>query len=212
MSNQIIRILVVDDNDLMRRGLTASLSIESDLKVVGDAANAREAIEMYRELKPDVVTMDYQMPGMNGVECTRRLLEEFPDAQVILFSIQDSQEDVWNAVQAGVRGYLTKRTGEAGIVLDAIREVANGGDYYPAAIARKISQRKEQQSLTAREMEVLHLLATGNSNKDIADRLDLTLPTVKFHVLNIRLKLGAADRTQAVVSALERGIIHLNVE
>lgn len=207
---EIIRVMVVDDNDLMRRGLVATLSIEPDLKVVGAAANAREALEMYRELQPDAVTMDYQMPGMNGIECTKRLLEEFPDVQVILFSILDSEEDIWSAVRAGVRGYLTKRTGEVGVVLKAIREVAKGNDFYPENLAKKLEHRKKQPELTSREFQVLHLLVKGCSNKAMANELGLSLPTIKFHVLNLRLKLGAVDRTQAVVNAYERGILRTN--
>ena len=161
MSNEIIRVMVVDDNDLMRRGLKSSLSVEPDLKVVAEASNAMEAIENYRELQPDVVTMDYQMPGMDGVECTKRILEEFPDAQVILFSILDSEEDIWRAVQAGVRGYLIKLTGDAWVVLDAIWEVAKGYDYYPKNLALKLENRKSQPDLTEREMQTLELLVKG---------------------------------------------------
>lgn len=203
------RVLVVDDNDLMRRGLTETISIEPGLEAVGAAANASEALELYRELKPDVVTMDYQMPGESGIQCTRKLVAEFPDARVILLSVFDAEEDVWNAVQAGVKGYLTKKTGEVDIVIDAITSVAMGETYFPAAIARKLERRKTQQDLTPRELEILKLVATGNSNKDVCNLLNLALPTVKFHMLHIREKLDAVDRTEAVAKAFRRGILRL---
>lgn len=203
-------VLVVDDNALLRLGLTETISIEPGLEAVGAAANANEALELVRRLRPDVVTMDYQMPGINGVECTRLILEEFPETRVVLLSVFDSQEDVWKAVNAGVKAYLTKKAGEVEEVLEAIHEVAAGGTYFPAGLARKLEQRREQENLTPREMEVLQLLAAGGSNKEIAESLDISLPTVKLHIANLREKLGALDRTQAVVIAFKRGILHLD--
>ncbi|VGO22433.1 response regulator [Pontiella sulfatireligans] len=205
-----IRVLVVDDNALLRLGLTETITIEPGLEPVGAAANATEALELVRELRPDVVTMDYQMPGESGVECTRKIMEEFPDTKVVLLSVFDSEEDIWQAVQAGVKGYLTKKAGEVEDVLEAIHEIAAGGTYFPAGIAQKLERRSGQDSLTPREMEVLTLLAEGCSNKQIVDRLGISLATVKLHILNLREKLDAADRTQAVVHAFKRGIIHLD--
>lgn len=207
-----IRVLVVDDNAMMRRGLTETISVEPGLCATSAAANGVEALELYRELRPDVVTMDYQMPGQSGIECTAAILEEFPDARIILLSIFDSEEDIWKAVQAGVKGYLTKKTGEVSIVLDAIREVATGEEYFPAKLAIKLAHRKEQEDLTEREAEVLQFLASGLSNKEISDKLGLSVPTIKFHVVNIRDKLGAVDRTDAVVKAFKRGVIRLEEE
>ncbi|MDP4693863.1 MAG: response regulator transcription factor, partial [Opitutales bacterium] len=129
-----IRVLVVDDNALLRLGLTETISIEPGLELVGSAENGESAIELVRELKPDVITMDYQMPGINGVECTRRIVEEFPNAKIILLSVFDSEEDIWKAEQAGVKGYLTKKAGEVEDVLEAIHEVAKGGTYYPSSL------------------------------------------------------------------------------
>lgn len=204
-----VKVLVVDDNALLRVGLTETIAIEPGLEPVGAAANAEEALELVRRLKPDVVTMDYQMPGESGVECTKKILAEFPDMKVVLLSVFDSQEDIWQAVQAGVKGYLTKKAGEVEEVLEAIHEVAAGDTYFPASIARKIEARSGQADLTPREMEVLQLLADGCSNKEIVDRLGIALPTVKLHIINLREKLDAADRTQAVVHAFKRGILHL---
>jgi DNA-binding NarL/FixJ family response regulator len=204
-----IRVLVVDDNALLRLGLTETISIEPGLELVGSAENGERAIELVRELKPDVITMDYQMPGINGVECTRRIVEEFPDAKIVLLSVFDSEEDIWKAEQAGVKGYLTKKAGEVEDVLEAIHEVAKGGTYYPSTLAQKLERRKKLKNLTERELTVLKLLAAGLSNKEIEDELSISLPMVKLHIVNLREKLGAADRTQAVVQAFKRGILHL---
>ena len=203
-----IRVMVVDDNSLLRLGVTEAVNGETDLKAVGEAENGAQALEVYRELQPDVVTMDYQMPGGNGIESTREIVAEFPAAKVILLSVFEGEEDIWNAVQAGAKGYLSK-TGEIEEVLDAIREVAAGGSYFPAAIARKLALREERDSLTPREMEVLRCIVEGNSNKEIMSRLTISEGTVKLHVSRVLEKLEAADRTQAAIKAIRQGIVHL---
>ena len=137
-------------------------------------------------------------------------MELYPDAKVILLSVFDSEEDIWKAKQAGVKGYLTKKAGEIEDVIEAIQEVSSGGTYFPSSIAQKLEKRKKLKSLTEREMTVLRLLAEGLSNKEIEDALGISLPMVKLHVVNLREKLGAVDRTQAVVQALKRGILHLD--
>lgn len=206
-----IRILVVDDNALMRLGLTEAIAIEPGMEAIGEAENSQEALDVFRKTKPDVITMDYQMPGgESGLECTRKIMAEDPDAKVILLSVFDSEEDIYQAQQAGVRGYLTKKAGGVRDVISAIQEIAGGGTYFPAGIQAKLQKRKEQPELTPREMEVLKLLADGNSNKDIADLLQISLGTAKLHVGNIRDKLGAVDRTQSVVFAYKRGILHID--
>lgn len=169
-------------------------------------------MEIYRQLNPDVVTMDYQMPGENEVVCTKRLLAEDPDAKVILISIFDSEENIWNAVQAGVKGYLTKRAGDVKVLVDAIREVASGGEYFPAVIAKKLDRRSESKSLIEREMQALKLLADGRGSKEICDDLDISMPTLKFHIKHIREKLDAVDRTDAVVKAFRRGVLRVDDE
>jgi len=207
-----IRVMVVDDNAIMRLGLTETISMEPGMELVGDASNAEDAIKIVRELQPDVVTMDYQMPGASGVECTAQIMSEFPKTRVILLSVFDSEEDIYKAKEAGVMGYLTKKAGEVEEVIEAIQEVAQGGNYFPGSIAQKLEKRESQQSLTEREMAVLELLAAGRSNKEIEDELNISLATVKFHIINLREKLDAADRTQAVVHAFKRGILHLDEE
>lgn len=209
MSEQVIRVLVVDDNDMMRRGLADTISVEPGMETVGTASNAEEALELYRKLKPDIVTMDYQMPGDNGIDCTRNIIREDPDAKVILLSVFDSEEDVWRAVQAGVKGYLTKKTGDVDVMISALQSVAAGEPFFPAAMKQKLESRSEQRELTPREMQVLQLLASGNSNKDICGKLDLSLTTVKFHVRHLLKKLEAFDRTDVVVKALRKGIVRL---
>lgn len=127
---------MVDDNEMMRRGLCEAINLADGMEAVGAAESAMEALQLFRELKPDVVTMDYQMPGENGLKCTERILAEDPEAKVVLISVFDLEEDVWNAVQCGVVGYLTKKAGNAEILIDAIREVAAGEEFFPAVIAK----------------------------------------------------------------------------
>ena len=210
MNNQIIKVLAVDDNDMMRRGLAETISMEPGMETVGTAASSEEALKLYQELQPDIVTMDYQMPGENGIECTRKLVNLDPDARVILLSVYDTEEDIWRAVQAGVKGYLSKKTGEVDVMIEAIKKVASGEEFFPEKIKEKLEKRSEQRELTPREFQVLSLLSSGNSNKEICQSMDLSLPTVKFHIRHICDKLNATDRTDAVVKAFRRGILHID--
>ena len=204
-----VSVMVVDDNSLLRLGLTEAINGEDDMVAVGEAENGDAALLRFRELLPDVVTMDYQMPGVSGIEATRQILSEFPDAKIILLSVFGGEEDVWNAVQAGAQGYLTK-TEEIEEVLDAIREVQGGGTYFPAKLAQRLADRNERVSLTARETEVLSLIVEGLSNKEIMNQLHISQGTVKLHVSHLLEKLGAADRTQAAILAVRRGFVHLD--
>jgi len=205
-----ISVLIVDDNAVLRFGLAGAMALEEGLEAVGSAATAGEALELFRTLRPDVVTLDYRLPGEDGISCARRMLDEFPGAKIILFSVFEAQEDIWRAVQAGVKGYLSKNARDVEDVMEAIREVAAGGTFFPASIAQRLEQRMQHGQLTPREMDVLRLLPDGNSNKMIADILGISLPMVKFHVGNLREKLGAQDRTQVVAIAYKRGILHLH--
>lgn len=202
-----IRILIVDDNALLRLGLSGAFNVEPGLEAVGQAANAAQALEQVRALRPDIVTMDYKMPGENGVDCSQKILAEFPDTKILLVSAFESEEEIWNAVQAGVKGYLTKMAGEVEEVLEAVKEIAAGGTYFPAHIVQKIEDRSDKDDLTPRELEVLKLLADGCSNKEIIQRLGIQISTVKLHLANLRVKLDAADRTHAVSNAYKRGIL-----
>ena len=204
-----IKVLVVDDNAVLRMGLTHAIDNADGFKIVGEAANAEDALISYKKYCPDVVTMDYQMPETDGVETTRRLIKADPDAKIILLTVKEAEEDVWNAVRAGCKGYLTKRAGEVEDVLQAIHEVSNGDTYFPAKVASKIESRLAHEALTPRELEVLQGLAKGYSNKEIMDELDISEGTVKLHLTNLRKKLNAADRTQALITAVQRGIVQI---
>ncbi|QBG46737.1 response regulator transcription factor [Verrucomicrobia bacterium S94] len=204
-----IRVMIVDDNAVLLVGLMQVIAADPLLESAGYAESGEDAVELYRRLRPDVVTMDYEMPGWNGVETTKAILEEFPAAKIILLSVYEKEEDVWQAFRAGVKGYLTKRAGEVEDILEAIHEVAAGGTFFPAGIAQKIEYRKNQPELSVAEMSVLQWLSRGLCNKEIAERLVISEAMVKFHIVNLRKKLGAADRTQAVVAACKRGLIRL---
>ena len=204
-----ISVLMVDDSAVLRLGLLELASVDPELEAVGSAENGEEAIEKYRQLKPDVVVMDYEMPGLDGIQATARIVAEDPQARIILLSVHESEEDIWKAVQAGVKGYLTKKAGDIEDVLEAIHEVANGGDYFPEAILRKLKRRENQEELSDAEMSVLKLLGLGLSNKEIEDQLGISMAMVKFHIVSLRGKLGATDRTQAVIIASRRGLLKL---
>ena len=158
-----IKILIVDDHYMVRIGLANTVGLDPDLTVVGEAAQGVEALEQFRKLKPDVVLMDFQMPGMSGAETTSKLRAEFPEARVLLLSVSQREEDIWQAVQAGVMGYLLKSV-EANELLTAIREVADGGTCFPPAIAAKVDERRTRPDLSQREVDVLRLIIAGKSN------------------------------------------------
>ncbi len=204
------RILVVDDHALVRFSLKQAIEGQSDLVLVAEAANGVEALERYRKHLPDVVTMDYQLPGQNGIEITHNLRTEFPEARILLLSIYDGSEDVWRAMQAGASGYISKSV-EIEEMLRAIRCVSNGESYFSEGLAEKLASRDPKDTLTSREVDVLRELAMGNPNKLIVDKLKISSSTVKRHIENIFAKLHVFDRTQAASVALKQGIIHLDV-
>jgi DNA-binding NarL/FixJ family response regulator len=207
MTNQpsAIRVLIADDHPIVRQGLTTILKQESDMSVVGQAQNGLEAVELYRQQQPDVMLMDLRMPEMDGVEAISAICAEFSPALIIVLTTFDSDEDIYRGLQAGAKGYLLKDAG-AEELLAAIRTVANGQKYIPRAVGAKLAERMSNPELSDRELEVLRLMATGKSNRDIAATLHITENTVKFHVNNILSKLGVGDRVQAVLVALKRGI------
>ena len=204
-----IRILAVDDHQLIRTGLSAFLRTEAGMEVVAEASNGEEAIERYREFRPDIVLMDLSMPVMDGLAATRAILDEFPDARVIVLTTYDGDENIHRALEAGARGYLLKD-----ILVDqmaeAIRAGSRGGTGVPRAVAAKLAEYAPRVPLTPRETEVLSLVAKGLSNAEVAERIGRTEGTVKVHLKNILQKLGANDRTEAVTTALRRGFIRLD--
>lgn len=203
-----IRVLCVDDHPLVRKGIASILANEADMQLVGEAGNGREAVEMFRKLRPDVILMDLRMPEMTGIEAARIIRQEDPDARIVALTSYDGDQDIYRALEAGVRGYLLKEMVHTD-VLRAIRTVYSGKRLMPQEVAERLSEYFPQVALTPREVEVLGLVAKGLANKEIAGRLGTASGTVKMHIQNILAKLGASDRTHAVTIALERGILHL---
>ena len=219
MMSEQIRILLVDDQKLMREGLRILLELETDLVIVGEAVEGQAALEAYADLRPDVVLMDVRMPGMDGVEATWRLRERWPEARIIILTTFDDDEYVFEGLRAGARGYLLKDVSGHDLA-EAVRTVAAGGALIEPSVARKVVAEFARMApparaldaslpepLSEREQEILRLLAQGLSNREIADRLSLAQGTVKNYVTTILQKLGARDRTQAALRARELGLI-----
>jgi DNA-binding NarL/FixJ family response regulator len=204
-----IRIVVIDDHPIIREGLVALLSTESDMDVVADAENGIEALKLYRTQRPDVMLMDLAMPHMGGVEATSEICKEFPNARIIVLTIRTGDEDIHRALQAGAKGYLLKETSRHEL-FDAIRSVHTGRRYIPPNVAIHLAERTPVSDLTPRELEILKQMVDGKSNKQIGDTFSITEATVKGHVSSILQKLGVGDRTEAVTTALRRGIVHLD--
>ena len=207
-SSSPVRILTADDHPLIRAGLVAFLATEPGLEVVAEVADGEEALEKYRELHPDIVLMDLSMPVMDGLSATRAILDEFPDARVIVLTTYDGDEDIHRALEAGAMGYLVKDMVLAD-VLNVIRTVHGGRRGIPHTVAAKLAEHTPRIPLTPRETEVLSLVAKGLSNAEVAAGIGRTEGTVKVHLKNILQKLEATDRTEAVTTALRRGFIRL---
>ncbi len=206
--DQPIRILIAEDHLIARVGVKAIINAQPDMKVVAEAVNGMQAVELYRKHRPDVTLMDVRMPGMSGVEATIAIRGEFADAHIIALSTYGGDEDIRRALQAGARSYLTKDVlGEE--LIRAIHAVHAGGKYLPAGVAAALESSALPAGLSAREMEVLALIVKGQGNKQIAFQLGIAEHTVKNHVKNILSKLSVDDRTQAATAAIQRGIIHL---
>jgi two-component system, NarL family, response regulator len=203
-----IRILVADDHPIVRQGLVAILDDQPDMQVVAQVDNGQQAIEQFRHHQPDVTLLDLQMPEVGELEAISQIRGEFPAAAIIMFSIYETDEDIYRGLRAGAKAYLLKDT-PCPEILEVIRAVSEGQRYVPATIGNRLAARMERTELSEREYDVLNCMAKGKSNKAIASDLKITEYTVKFHVANIMLKLGASDRTHAVVNALQQGIIRL---
>jgi two-component system, NarL family, response regulator len=203
-----IRLLIVDDHTTVREGLAALLEMEDDILVVGQADNGREAIERYHTLQPDVTLMDLRMPEMDGVTAIETIRSEFPAARFIVLTTYDGDVDIYRGVKAGAQGYLLKDVPRE-VMLLSIRAVHAGQMCIPSEVAAKLAGYVTTLQLTEREIEVLRLVAAGKSNQEIGAALFIAEGTVKAHVGSILNKLGASDRTQAVMVALKRGILHL---
>jgi two-component system NarL family response regulator len=204
-----IRLLLVDDHLVVRVGLRSLLETQPDMTVVGEAAGGQAAIEAYEKLQPDIVLMDLRMPQMDGPEATTAIKRKFSSARVLVLTTFDNDEDILRGLDAGAMGYLVKNT-ESGPLLETIRAVHGGTYTLPPAIAARLAQRRAAPELSPRELEVLLLIVKGNSNKEIGGKLSLAENTVKNHVKMILEKLGVSDRTQAVTTALQRGLARLD--
>jgi len=204
----VIRILAVDDHPLLRKGIAALLNTESDMKLIAEASNGQEAIEKFRLHRPDVTLMDLQMPDMNGTEAINCIQREFPDARIVVLTTYTGDTQVLKALKAGARAYILKGHVHREL-LEVIRAVHAGHKRIPPDIAAELAEHAADDALSPREIDVLRLIAAGNSNKIIADQLSIGEATVKSHVTNILSKLGANDRAHAVTIALKRGIIEL---
>jgi len=201
-------VLVVDDHAILRSGVAAMIDRQTDMVMVAEAGDGRQAIELFRQYKPDVTLMDLVMPVMDGVEAIRAIRREFPQSRFIVLTTFDGDEDIHRAIQAGAQGYLLKGMKREEL-FEAIKAVHAGSRYIPTVVARSLDARRTSPGLTRRELEVLKLIMDGKSNREIADALSTTEGTVKSYVVNILNKLDANDRTQAVTIALKRGIVHL---
>ena len=204
-----VRILIVDDHPAVRAGLAAVILAESDLAVVAQAENGDQAVALYREHQPDVVLMDLRMPVLGGVEAIQRITAEFPEARVLALTTYQGDADVRRALDAGARGYLLKHMLMAEVIA-AIRAVHGGEWVIPPAVAASLAQHRERTALTARELEVLGLVAKGLSNKEVALVIGRTEETVKIHLKSIYAKMKVGHRTEAVRVALSRGLVHLD--
>lgn len=204
-----ISILCVDDHPLVRKGVAAIIANEPDMCLVAEAATGHHAVELFRLHQPDVTLMDLRLPEMDGIEAIRQIRQEFPEARILALTSYDGDQDIYRALDAGVRGYLLKEMAHIEVVR-AIRQVHAGKRVIPSEVAERLTEYFPEAPLTARETEVLGYVAKGLSNKEIAHRIGTASGTVKMHLQNILGKLGAADRTHAVTTALERGILRLD--
>jgi len=204
-----IRIMVVDDHFVVRMGLVGSINIEPDMTVEVEASTGQQAVANFRQYRPDIVLMDLKLPGMGGVETTGIICKEFPDASIIMLSTHDGEEDIYRSLQAGARTYLLKTAAREELI-DTIRTVHAGKRCISPAIGARLAERMTHAELTARELDVLKLIANGKSNKEIGSALQIAEVTVKLHVGHILAKLKVNDRTQAATTALQRGILHLD--
>jgi len=219
--DEIIRVLLVDDHAVVRQGLRTYLELQEDMRVVGEGSNGREAVELAARLTPDVIVLDLVMPGMDGVEATRRILEQEPRARVLILTSFGDDEKIFPAIRAGAQGYLLKDIQPRDLI-QAVRDLHHGKTQLHPDVARRLMSAvaggspavqsearplpEELQNLTDREREVLDLIACGFSNREIAEKMVVSEATVKTHVSNLLEKLGLPDRTRAAIWALKHGL------
>jgi DNA-binding NarL/FixJ family response regulator len=206
VTKETIRVLVVEDHNVVRQGLVALLNLVEGIQVVGEAADGEEAIVQFRSHRPDVTLIDLRLPKLSGVEVIQRVRSETPQARFVVLTTYDGDEDIYRALKGGAKAYLLKgMTTEE--LITTIRAVHAGRSHIPAAIAERLAERMGTEDLTPREFEVLEQIVSGKSNKDIAIELAITEATVKTHINTLLGKLGVEDRTQAATAAIRRGIV-----
>jgi len=205
----MIRVMTADDHPIVRAGLAAVIGEESDLAFVGEAGDGAQAVALFRAQRPDVTLMDLRMPVLDGVGAIKAIRSEFPDARIVALTTYEGDTDIHRALEAGAVGYLLKEMLPTAVI-DAIRAVHRGQRVIPPVVAGRLAEYTPRVELTEREREILEYVARGFSNKDVARAIGRTDETVKIHLKSVFAKLGAADRTEAVTVALQRGIIHLD--
>jgi DNA-binding NarL/FixJ family response regulator len=203
-----IRVFSVDDHPLLHEGIATIIKNQHDMQLVAEAADGKQAIQTFRQQKPDVTLMDLRLPDMSGIEAMIAIRSEFPEARIIMLTTFAGDVEIQRALEAGARAYVLKSMPPKDIV-DAIRQVHAGKKRIPAEIAAHLAEHYSDETLTDREVEVLKQVATGNRNRDVAEKLFIAEETVKVHIKHIMEKLGATDRTQAVAIGVRRGIIQL---
>ena len=211
MTSRPIRILVVEDHQIVRQGLVALLGVVDDVQVVAQASNGEEAIRAYNEHNPDITLIDLRLPKMGGVDVIQHVRATQPSARFIVLTTYDGDEDIYRALQAGARAYLLKGM-TVDVLVSTIRSVHAGKSHIPPAIAQKLAERMGTEQLTHREQDVLEQIVRGKSNKEIGTELDISEATVKTHINNLLSKLGVADRTQAATAAIQRGLVQLDTK
>jgi len=204
-----IRLLIVDDHPAFRMGLAALIQSQQDMEVAAECGDGQQAVDLFRTVKPDVTLMDLRLPGLSGVEAILAIRKEFPEARVIVVTTYDWDEDVYRAMQSGAKSYLLKDMTQEQIA-GTIRAVHAGDSKLPSNVADRLAERLKREELTQREQDVLTLLTKGRSNKEIASDLAISEDTVKYHLKTLFTKLGVQDRTEAAISAIRHGIVHLD--
>jgi DNA-binding NarL/FixJ family response regulator len=205
---ECIRILIADDHSVVREGLVSLVKRKSDMTVVAEASNGREAVDLWKEHHPDVALLDLRMPELDGVSAIKEIREVDPNAHILVLTTFDGDEDIYRAIKAGAKGYLLKDTAREAL-MDSIRRVHSGETCIPPSLAAKLADRVSGEALSAREIEVLQRIAAGKSNKEIGAELFISEGTVKTHVKSIFSKLDVVSRTEAVATATRRGLIQL---
>ncbi|MGE5656489.1 MAG: response regulator [Actinomycetota bacterium] len=203
-----IRVLIADDHSIVRQGLATIINRDPEMTVIAQAEDGRQAIDLFREYQPDITLMDLRMPNIGGVEAINTICAEFKSARIVVLTTYDGDEDIYRGLQTGAQGYLLKDA-KPNELLSAIRTVYGGQKYVSPEVGAKLVQRIRNPELSERELSVLRLMAQGMSNLDIANTLTIGESTVKSHVNRILSKLGVNDRTQAVITAVKRGIVSL---